>query len=569
MRAQRRKKMMARPTLPKVTTGITGLDQITEGGLPKGRSTLVAGASGTGKTQLAMQFLANRAALFDEPGLFVALEESPQDLTVNFASLDFDLKELVGQKKLAIEHVSMQHTPLAESGMYNLDGLFMRVENAINRIGAKHVVLDPVGMLFAQLSNVQLLRVELARLLRWLRSLEITTIITSEREGVTSLGGLESYACDCVILLGNRMNNNVSTRWLRVAKYRGSGHATDEFPFHIGERGLSVLPVTSLMPDYEATSDRITTGVARIDTLLDGGYYRWSSILISGDAGTGKTSLAAAFAEATCETGERCLYLAFEEATDQVIRNMRSIGLDLAPHVKSGLLDFRAMRPTLYGLETHLVVIERQVEEFQPSVVIIDPISNLGDIGVMQETKSMLSRLVDYLKRRKVTSLFTSLTSAETASMDLGVSSVMDVWITLRLIESNGEQNRLLSVAKARGIAHSNQVREFVLSSRGIQLRDVYVGMSGVLVGSARIAQEERDRVERTLRRREFEKRKRELKSKKRELQARMADLKAAIDEVQSELELQTTEELTKKKEMAEAKRAMTRARGADRATRR
>jgi circadian clock protein KaiC len=422
-------------------------------------------------------------------------------------------------------------------------------------------------MLYTQLSDVPLLRGELLRLLRWLKSKEVTTIVTSERQEGVSSQSLESYASDCVILLGNRISDTVATRHLRIAKYRGSRHATDEFPFYIGERGLSVLPVTSVLPDYGASSERITTGIERLDTLLDGGgYYRHSSILVSGDAGTGKTSVAAHFARATCERGERCLYLAFEEAKDQVIRNMRSIGVDLERHVKSGLLDFRTMRPTMYGLETHLVVMEKLVDEFKPAVIIVDPVSNLSDIGSIRATKSMLARFVDFLKARQVTALFTCLRQSG-AETEIGVSSVMDVWISLRMVESDGEQNRLLHIIKARGTAHSRQVREFVLSAKGIQLLDVYVGPSGVLTGSARVAQENRERAEKLEHQREFERQQSELKRKKLELEAQMAAVKAEIKEVQDELETGVLEEKENRRATSEAVLQMAKRRQADKRT--
>jgi circadian clock protein KaiC len=564
VRDQRKKTMARRTGLSKVPTGIAGLDEITEGGLPRGRPTLIAGQAGSGKTMLAMEFLVRNALKSGEPGVFVSFEESPPDLIVNFASLGFDLEGLIHRKMLAIEHVSMSDFPVVETGGYNLDGLFIRLEHVIKGIGAKHVVLDPVGMLFAQLSNVPFVRLELVRLFQWLKSLGVTTIITSEREGIASLGGLESYACDCVIHMGNRVEDSVSTRWLRVAKYRGSRHASDVFPFYIGESGLSVLPITSVMPNYEAATEKITTGVARLDAQLGGGYYRWSSILVTGDAGTGKTSLAASFAQATCRRGERCLYLAFEEAKNQVVRNMRSIGIDLAPHIKKGLLDFRTFRPTLYGLETHLVVIKKLIEDFQPSVVIVDPISNLQDIGTERDTKSMLSRLVDFMKTKKITSFFTNLRPSTEIGTELGVSSVMDVWVSLRMVESNGEHNRLLTVIKARGMAHSNQVREFVLTDSGIQLLDVYVGPSGVLTGSARVALEERERMEKVESEREHRRRQRELKGKKLEIETRMAALKVEIADIQEELDREASEKKANGRAASEASKRMARMRRAD-----
>jgi len=550
-----------------VPTGIGGLDEITEGGLPRGRPTLIAGASGTGKTLLAMQFLVNRASKYGEPGVFVTFEESAPEMITNFASFGWDLDKLIEQRKLAIECVSVSDVPITETGAYSLDGLLIRLDNAISSIEARNIVLDPMQMLYTQLSDVPLLRGELQRLLQWLKSKEVTAIVTSERQEGVSSQSLESYASDCVILLGNRISDTVATRHLRIAKYRGSRHATDEFPFYIGERGLSVLPITSVLPNYGASSERITTGIERLDTLLDGGgYYRHSSILVSGDAGTGKTSLATHFARSTCERGERCLYLAFEEAKDQVIRNMRSIGTDLERHVKSGLLDFRTMRPTMYGLETHLVVMEKLVDEFKPAVIIVDPVSNLSDIGTIRATKSMLARFVDFLKARQVTALFTWLRQSG-GETEVGVSSVMDVWISLRMVESDGEQNRLLHIIKARGMAHSRQVREFVLSAKGVQLLDVYVGPSGVLTGSARVAQENRERAEKLERQRRFERQQSELKRKKLELEAQMAALKAEIKEVQDELELSVSEEKTDRRATSEAARQMSRIRQADKRT--
>jgi len=550
-----------------VPTGIGGLDEITEGGLPRGRPTLIAGASGTGKTLLAMQFLVNRASKYGEPGVFVTFEESAPEMITNFASFGWDLDKLIEQRKLAIECVSVSDVPITETGAYSLDGLLIRLDNAISSIEARNIVLDPMQMLYTQLSDVPLLRGELQRLLQWLKSKEVTAIVTSERQEGVSSQSLESYASDCVILLGNRISDTVATRHLRIAKYRGSRHATDEFPFYIGERGLSVLPITSVLPNYGASSERITTGIERLDTLLDGGgYYRHSSILVSGDAGTGKTSLATHFARATCERGERCLYLAFEEAKDQVIRNMRSIGTDLERHVKSGLLDFRTMRPTMYGLETHLVVMEKLVDEFKPAVIIVDPVSNLSDIGTIRATKSMLARFVDFLKARQVTALFTWLRQSG-GETEVGVSSVMDVWISLRMVESDGEQNRLLHIIKARGMAHSRQVREFVLSAKGVQLLDVYVGPSGVLTGSARVAQENCERAEKLERQRRFERQKSELKRKNLELEAQMAALKAEIKEVQDELELSVSEEKTDRRATSEAARQMSRIRQADKRT--
>ncbi|HET9587269.1 MAG TPA: circadian clock protein KaiC [Anaerolineales bacterium] len=473
MTPAKRKKQHLR-LLPKSPTGIPGLDEITGGGLPKGRPTLVAGGAGCGKTLFAMEFLVNGATQHNEPGVFVAFEESAEELAQNVATLGFDLKELIKQKKLIIDYVRIERGEIEETGEYDLEGLFIRLGYAIDRIGAKRVALDTVEVLFAALPNQGILRAELQRLFRWLKDKGVSAIVTAERgDGTMTRFGLEEYVADCVILLDHRVTEQVSTRRLRIVKYRGSLHGTNEYPFLIGKNGISVLPITSLALEHKVPSGRVSTGVKGIDDMLGGkGFHRSSSILISGTAGTGKSSLAAAFVNAACQRGERCLYFAFEESTSQILRNMRSIGIDLAPHVKKGLLQFHVARPTLYGLEMHLVTMYDLIKEYKPEIVVLDPITDFFAIGSKAEVKATITRIIDFLKMNQITALFTSYTSEEDTPDQtiVGVSSLIDAWISLRNLESNGERHRGLFVLKSRGMAHSNQIRSFHLTDDGIKL---------------------------------------------------------------------------------------------------
>ncbi|HZM20772.1 MAG TPA: circadian clock protein KaiC [Anaerolineales bacterium] len=466
-------KLQPKP-LPKSPTGIPGMDEITSGGLPKGRPTLIAGSAGCGKTLFAMEFLVNGAIQYDEPGVFVAFEENAEELTQNVTSLGFDLNDLIKRKKLIIDYVRIERSEIAETGEYNLDGLFIRLGYAIDRIGAKRVVMDTIEVLFAALPNQGILRAELHRLFRWLKSKGVTAIVTGERgEGTVTRFGLEEYVADCVILLDHRVTEQVSTRRLRIVKYRGSLHGTNEYPFLIGKNGISVLPITSLGLEHKVPSGRVSTGNKELDNMLDGrGFHRGSSILLTGTAGTGKTSLAAAFVDAACWRGERCLYFAFEESPSQIIRNMRSIGIDLAPHVKKGLLQFHAARPTIYGLEMHLVTMYDLINEHQPDIVVLDPITDFGGMGNSTEIKAAITRIIDLLKSKQITGLFTSYTT-EGDGIDqsvVGVSSLIDAWVSLRNLENNGERHRGLFVLKSRGMAHSNQIRSFQLTDDGIKI---------------------------------------------------------------------------------------------------
>jgi circadian clock protein KaiC len=517
--------------LSKSPTGIQGLDEITGGGLPKGRPTLVAGNAGCGKTLLGMEYLFRGATQYNEPGVFLAFEETEKELTENVASLGFNLSQLIVSKKLLIDHVHIERSEIEETGEYDLEGLFIRLNYAIDTIGAKRVVIDTIESLFSGLSNTGILRAELRRLFRWLKDKGVTSIITGERgDNSITRQGLEEYVSDCVILLDHRVTDQTSTRRLRIVKYRGSVHGTNEYPFLIDEKGISVLPITSLGLSHTVSNERVSTGIADLDSMMDKkGYYKGSSVLITGTAGTGKTSLLNHFASAACLRGERILYFSLEESPDQIIRNMRSIGINLEPFVKKGLLNFHAMRPTFSGLEMHLVTMLKIISEFNPSAVIIDPINSFVSSGNPSEAKSLAMRLIDFLKLKHITGLLTSLTSGDDnlEHTDIFISSLIDTWIFLRDIEISGERNRGIYILKSRGMAHSNQIREFMLTDNGVVLRDVYVGMEGVLTGSARLAQEEKDITEQSVHKQVIEQKKLALDRKRKSLEAQIEVLKA------------------------------------------
>ena len=557
--------MAAEPTLPKCPTGIKGLDEITGGGLPLGRPTLICGAAGCGKTLMAMEFIVRGATEFNEPGVFMSFEERPDELAQNVRSLGFDLDGLVEQKKLAMCYVRVERSEIEETGEYDLEGLFIRLNTAIDSVGAKRVALDTIESLFSGLSNDTILRAELRRLFQWLKTKGVTAVITGER-GDSSLTrqGLEEYVSDCVILLDHRAKEQLSTRRLRIVKYRGSTHGTNEYPFLIDETGIDVLPITSMGLTHQVSSERVSMGVPDLDDMLGGGLYRGSSVLFSGTAGTGKTTVAATFLEAACRRGERSIYFSFEESQSQTIRNMRSVGLEMQPAVNADLLRFHAMRPTQHGLEMHLATIFRLVRDFQPKFVVLDPVTGLLTGGNDGEVSSMLVRLLDYMKGTGITCLFTALNSGgnQIEQSDVGISSLIDTWLLMRDIELNGERNRGIYVLKSRGTAHSNQIREFLLTNEGIRLRPAYLGLNGVLTGSARLAQENRDTAEAAVRRQEIARRQRELEREQNLFEARLAALKsefaAKVDEIQRGLgELQQSESTLEdnQRDMAESRK--------------
>ena len=525
--------------LLKSLTGIQGFDEITNGGLPTGRPTLVCGSAGCGKTLFGMEFLVRGATQFNEPGVFMSFEETNEELTKNVASLGFDLEDLVKHKKIALDHVHIERSEIEETGEYDLEGLFIRLDYAIDSIGAKRVVLDTIESLFAGLPNQLILRAELRRLFHWLKEKGVTAIITGERgEETFTRQGLEEYVSDCVIMLDHRVTEQTSTRRLRIVKYRGSMHGTNEYPFLIDENGFSVLPITSLGLNHIISNERISSGITALDKMLEGkGYFRGSTVLVSGTAGVGKTSIASHFAEAACKRGERVLYFCFEESPNQLMRNMLSIGIKLETWVQKGLLQFQATRPTNYGLEMHLAATHKAVNKFKPRIVILDPINTfvIGEqaIGV----KTMLMRIVDYLKLNQITALFTSLTANEGTLeyTDVGISSLIDTWLLLRDTELSGERNRVMYVLKSRGMAHSNQIREFILTDHGVELLEVYIGASGVLTGSARVAQEADENAKLLTRKHDIERKKREIERKRRTLEAQIAALHADFESEESE----------------------------------
>ena len=540
-----------RPALAKSPTGILGLDEITFGGIPRGRPTLVCGRAGCGKTLFAIEFLVHGAMEFDEPGVFVAFEETEEDLSKNVASLGYDLAELCRRKKLLLDYIRIERSEIEETGEYDLEGLFIRLGHAIDSIGAKRIVLDTIEAIFSGFNNVNILRAELRRLFRWLKEKGVTAVITAEQgEGTLTRHGLEEYVSDCVIMLDHRVRDQISTRRLRVVKYRGSMHGTNEYPFLIDERGISVLPITSLGLQHKASSERVSSGIASLDQMLGGkGYYRGSSILLSGTAGTGKTSIATHFVDAACRRGERCIYFSSEEGPAQVTRNLRSIGLDLEPWIKKGLLHFDATRPNFHGLEMHLLRVHNLINQLKPRIIVFDPLTGYLSLGNGLEVKSMLTRLLDYLKTQQITSMFNSLVEGSHAELqsELGVSSLMDTWILLRNLEYNGERNRGLFILKARGISHSNQIREFIFTDHGIELKDVYVGPEGVLTGTARVAQEAREKAAAQLRYEVTARKRRALEDKRRALDAQILALRAQFEteaeEINKEIALETVRE--------------------------
>jgi circadian clock protein KaiC len=528
---KKKKPLSAPKTLQKSLTGIRGLDEITGGGLPAGRPTLVCGGAGCGKTLLAMEFLVRGATEYDEPGVFMAFEETREELAKNVASLGFDLKALVAKKKLVLDYVYVDRSEFEETGEYDLEGLFIRLGHAIDSIKAKRVVLDTIEGLFAGLPNQAIVRAELRRLFRWLKEKGVTVIMTGERgDGTLTRYGLEEYVSDCVISLDHRVVDQVTTRRIRIVKYRGTTHGTNEYPFLIEKDGISLWPITTVQIEHTASHERIPTGIERLDTMLGGkGYYRGSSILLSGTAGTGKTGVAATFADATCRRGERCLYFSFEESPSQIKRNMATIGLDLEQWVKKGRLQLQNVRPFYHGLETHLARKIQIITEFAPDVVIIDPISGLDTTGSPSEIKSALMRLLDWLRLKGITVMLTDLTMGGNAleRPDVAISSMVDTWLVLRDLETNGERNRGLHILKSRGMASSNQVREFMVTNSGIQLTDVYIGPSGMLTGSARVQQEGRERAELVTLSEEAERQQLALACKRAALEAQIAALRA------------------------------------------
>jgi len=554
--------------LPKCPTGIAGFDEITLGGLPRGRPSLICGGAGCGKTLFGIEFLARGAQDFGEPGVCISFEETAEDLAQNAVSLGFDLKALERANKLVIDYIHIDKSEIAETGEYDLEGLFIRIGSAIDSIGAKRVLLDTPEALFGGLNDEGVLRSELRRLFRWLKDKGVTSVITGEKgEGTLTRHGIEEYVSDCVVLLDHRLQSGVVTRRMRVLKYRGSMHGTNEYPFLIGRQGISVLPITSLGLSHKISDERVSSGIKGLDEMLEGrGFYRGSSILVSGTAGTGKSSMATHLVDAACARGESCLYFSFEESPDQILRNMRSIGIDLGRWIKKGLLHIHSTRPTSYGLELHLVEMHNLLEQHKPKVVVVDPLSSLmsGAGDNTNDLTNMVLRVIDRLKHLGITGFFTSLTSGGHAAeaTEVNISSLVDTWLLLRDMESDGERNRVLYVLKSRGMAHSNQLREFLMTKNGVALRDAYLGPAGVLTGSARLAQEAREREEASRATRESEERKLALNRKLRTAEAQIMALEAEKQAAELELKAAAKDEedqrnsvLTQRAEMARSRK--------------
>lgn len=554
--------------LRKAPTGIQGLDEITNGGLPRGRPTLVCGSAGCGKTLFAMEFLVRGATQYGEPGVFMAFEESAEELTQNVRSLGFDLNRLGKEKKLVIDFVRVERNEIEETGEYDLEGLFIRLNAAIQSIGAKRVVLDTIEALFSGLQNEGILRAELRRLFRWLKDKGVTAVITGERgDGTLTRRGLEEYVSDCVILLDHRITDQVSTRRMRIVKYRGTTHGTNEYPFLIDEDGFSVLPITSLGLQHQVSNERISSGIPRLDNMLGGqGFYRGSTILVSGTAGTGKTSLSGHFVDAACRRGERCLYFAFEESPGQLIRNMRSIGLDLGKWVKKNLLQIHSSRATLFGLEMHLAMIHKLVQQTEPEVVVFDPVGALVQAGTRRDANATIVRLIDFLKLRKITAMLVNLTAQGNVleQTEVGISSIVDTWLLLRDLELAGERNRAMYVLKSRGMRHSNQLREFLITDHGVDLLDVYVGPEGVLTGSSRLSQEARERAVALSTQQDAERKQRERERKREALEARITALRKEFEIEDAESSVVASQEATRRRCIEQDREVMAVSRQAD-----
>ena len=539
---------------PKSSTGVDGLDEITNGGFPKGRPTLICGGAGCGKTLLSMQFLIKGITDYNEPGVFMSFEEPSDDLTLNVKSLGFDLEKLKKSKKLIVDHVRVERSEIEEAGEYDLDGLFIRLGHAIDSIKAKRVVLDTIESLFAGLDNQAILRAELRRLFSWLKQKGVTAVITGERgEATLTRQGLEEYVSDCVIVLDHRVTEQVSTRRLRIIKYRGSTHGTNEYPFLIDENGISVLPITSLKLDNEVSSEIVSSGLEGLDGMFEGGgFYRGSNILVSGTAGTAKTTIACYFATQQCKNKERTVYFAFEESPQQLVRNMKSVGVDLQKFLDNGTLQIHSSRPSLNGLELHLLTLRKLIKEFKPTTIIIDPISNLITVGSEHEVKSMLVRLIDMLKVNNITALFTSLNKqTENFRPDLAeesVSSLVDTWISVRDMEGIGERNRGVFIIKSRGMGHSNQVREFIITNKGIELLDVELGPQGILTGSARKSYQFKKAMSDIKLQNEISRKDREIERKRKVLQANIEALRNEFESAEEELSILKATELLHEK---------------------
>ncbi|WP_240236172.1 circadian clock protein KaiC [Nocardioides sp. CFH 31398] len=519
--------------LEKAATGIEGFDDITFGGLPRARATIVTGAAGSGKSMFGVEFLAQGARAYGEPGVLLSFEETADELVANAASIGVDLRAMADEGTLVVDSAAGDLDDLVQSGAFDLEGLLLRLAAAIDAVGARRVVLDTVETLFSTLPDETTVRREFARLLRWLKERDLTVVVTAERgqQGRLTRHGIEEYVSDCVVVLDHRVEDEVATRRMRVAKYRGSPHGTNEFPFLISGRGLVVMP---LHHDEltEVSEERVSLGIPELDTMVGGGVFRGSTIMISGSAGTGKTSIAACAADAACRRGEKALFLSFEEPSGQVVRNMRSIGLDLQHWIDKGLLVVQHMRPAITGLEAHLASLHMILDEHPAEVVVLDAVASLSRGVASYASASAVARDIAMLRLRGATTVLTALAGThDDPHTDVSASSLVDAWLLVRNVENDGERNRLLMTIKNRGSFHSNQVREFLLTDDGPRLVDVFVGPDGVLTGSAREQQEARDASTEDARRRDQERRRASIERRREEVEAQIATLRRQLED--------------------------------------
>jgi circadian clock protein KaiC len=523
--------------LEKRETFINGLDKILKGGLPKDRVTLVVGVPGSGKTNLALEFL-YRGASDNEPGIFLGFEETKESLRQNAWSFGWNLEALENDNKLSIIEGRLNPETLV-SGKFSLKPLLSIISHKAQEMKAKRLVIDALDVLLQLLEEPFAVRSELHYLNHWLSQQGLTTILTLKpREDGSRLQDFFMSMVDCVIQLDTRVWNQVSTRRLRVVKYRGSDYGRNEFPFFISENGLQTIPINSINLKHKPFGRKFSTAISLLDRLLDGGIYRASCTLIAGEPGTGKTLLTTTIIQEACRRGEKAVYVSFEESDQAIINNVRSAGINLEPYVKSGRLHFITAMPEATGAEEHLLNLMEAVEKVKPQHVVIDAISACARMGGTQAAYEYLMRALNLLKEKGITIILVNQTSGSREQLELsgiGISSMIDTVIFLSYVHGEGETNRTIQVLKSRGSAHSNQVRECLITDDGIEILDAYVGEAGVLTGTARKVQEARDRLNQ-LRQEAL------LKSKELELARVKAIMEAEMKRLQAEVESLTTE---------------------------
>ena len=518
-----------------VSTGVKGLDDVLGGGIPQGHAMLLVGKPGTGKSILSMEYLLHGIELHKENGVYISFEESEKQIISNAASFGWKFEEMVKKNKLAISYIDMQPEQMRTVGDYDLSALILRVKGAIKKVNARRVVIDGINNLLSTFDDERIIRSDLLRLIREIKEVNATIFITGERgHDSWSKMGFEEYLADGLMHLDNRTDGNYQTREIQVVKCRGINHYTGKSPFIINSEGMSIRPLITADFDYKVLKSRVSTGIADIDNMLGGkGLYRGSTVYITGPSGAGKTSISSSFANGACSRGERALFLAFEESSDQIIRNMKSIGLSLDKWVNEKLLYFYTARATTNSLEGHLDNIMTMVREVEPTCVVLDPISAFRPIANENETKLMLIRLNDYLRARKITTVFTALSSDGEYSehADVQLSSIADTWIVVRIMDYKGERNNVMQLMKSRGMSHSRQMKEMYFTGNGLKLQNVYQGPEGVLTGAARIGQEKYEKLKEARNVIEIDKNRKKIERKKSLLEASIEALKHEYEE--------------------------------------